>query len=1047
MKNNIKIISASAGSGKTYRLSQELESAVTSGRVRPEAVLATTFTKRAAAELQERVRTHLLRQGRTDDAQRLTAARIGTVNSVCSQLVREFSFELRLSPVLRVLDAKAADYVLQQAMSSVLVDAAEIWPLSYRFGDWDWQADIRVVVSLARSNGIKPQDLVQWAQRSKETYKALLMRPHDDGKQLDESLKAALATFLVEVAKVDDTTKVTEKAIQVVRPALLGLEQHRPLKWSQWAKLASLGVGKRSQPAAAPVRAAAGRHDIHPRLHTDIEMAIDCIFDLAARTLQAYQVQKSELGVIDFTDQETYALDLLGRPEIQSRLRSHIDLVLVDEFQDTSPIQLAIFLRLAAIAPESIWVGDQKQAIFSFRGTDPALMDAAIAQVLGGAEPDTLSSSWRSRPALVQLTSDLFAPPFAARGIPEQRTRLNPHKNEEPAELGHVVECWKLDATNKQEDADALASALTQVLADPTVQVRDPETSVIRSINPSDVAVLCKKNNTCTQVADAVKAQGIHVLLQQCGLTATLEGRVALAGLGLWVDSNNTLAAAELARITTHPDSGDEWLSQIVKCPGEKAFADNQCVKAILEAKEDNLLAGPLEVLDMVISVTKVIDLCRRWGDAGHRLANVEALRCHTLAYIDQCDAQGAACTPNGLLAYFESLKTDALDHQGIARDQNAITISTWHASKGLEWPVTVLFELNDRGPALDVLGVNLISDAGKVDLKDPLAERWIRYWPFPYDGMRRGIPLLKRLEKHAATERANQQRERELLRLLYVGWTRARDRVVLAGRQGKICVGTLQLLDTADSPPATTEPDGNSVTWAGRTIEIKLRSGAPATRAKRDAKPEPGYPTAEPRAYPEAFIQPSATEGTGAVGVAAHIGERIKVRGDTNWEYLGNALHGFLAGDRSEYDQSLRERIAVRLLRDWSVSDVIEVADLLGASDRLNAWIGKQWPECKLRREWPLNARNSEGSIIRGQADLVLETAQGNVLIDHKSFPGSLDQATSRAVEYAGQLSTYAAILTQATEQPLRGVYIHLPISGLILPVEVDAKEALSFG
>ncbi|MBW2737128.1 MAG: UvrD-helicase domain-containing protein, partial [Deltaproteobacteria bacterium] len=68
--NEIKIISASAGSGKTYRLAEFLEAEVVAGRVRPDAIVATTFTNKAAAELQERVRTRLLASGRTDDAQR-----------------------------------------------------------------------------------------------------------------------------------------------------------------------------------------------------------------------------------------------------------------------------------------------------------------------------------------------------------------------------------------------------------------------------------------------------------------------------------------------------------------------------------------------------------------------------------------------------------------------------------------------------------------------------------------------------------------------------------------------------------------------------------------------------------------------------------------------------------------------------------------------------------------------------------------------------------------------------------------------------------------
>ena len=84
----IELISASAGSGKTYRLADALERAVTKENVRPGAILATTFTRKAAAELQERVRTRLLHANRVEDALALAGARIGTVNSVAGALVQ-----------------------------------------------------------------------------------------------------------------------------------------------------------------------------------------------------------------------------------------------------------------------------------------------------------------------------------------------------------------------------------------------------------------------------------------------------------------------------------------------------------------------------------------------------------------------------------------------------------------------------------------------------------------------------------------------------------------------------------------------------------------------------------------------------------------------------------------------------------------------------------------------------------------------------------------------------------------------------------------------
>ncbi len=113
---------------------------------------------------------------------------------------------------------------------------------------------------------------------------------------------------------------------------------------------------------------------------------------------------------------------------------------------------------------------------------------------------------------------------------------------------------------------------------------------------------------------------------------------------------------------------------------------------------------------------------------------------------------------------------------------ENAVVVSTWHSAKGLEWPVTVLFDL-DRDTRFSALGVQVVSERASFDLANPLADRWIRYWPQPYHPMQRKAPFHQRLASDAATLAARQREGSQELRLLYVGWTRARDRVVLAGR------------------------------------------------------------------------------------------------------------------------------------------------------------------------------------------------------------------------------------------------------------------------
>ena len=165
---DIDIISASAGSGKTYRLSTLLDEEVSSGRVRPDAILATTFTRKAAAELQERARNRLLSAGRGQDAQRLAASRIGTVNAVCGDLVSSFAFELGLSPSVEVLDEALAEGEFAKALASSLPPDAEaaLDAVAARFSEVDWRQAVAEICKQARSNNLSPADLRAGKARS-----------------------------------------------------------------------------------------------------------------------------------------------------------------------------------------------------------------------------------------------------------------------------------------------------------------------------------------------------------------------------------------------------------------------------------------------------------------------------------------------------------------------------------------------------------------------------------------------------------------------------------------------------------------------------------------------------------------------------------------------------------------------------------------------------------------------------------------------------------------------------------------------------------------
>ena len=108
----------------------------------------------------------------------------------------------------------------------------------------------------------------------------------------------------------------------------------------------------------------------------------------------------------------------------------------------------------------------------------------------------------------------------------------------------------------------------------------------------------------------------------------------------------------------------------------------------------------------------------------------------------------------------------------------------------------------------------------------------------------------------------------------------------------------------------------------------------------------------------------------------------------------------------------------------------------LLELSLAFQRWAGAAFPKAQWHREWPVQHRLDSGSLVSGFVDLVLDLEDGFVVVDHKSYPGSIADAEARAASHAGQLLAYSRAITAATGKPCLGHYIHLPISGVVIPV-----------
>ena len=1028
----VEIIAASAGSGKTHRLATTFLDEVAAGRVRPEAVVAVTFTIKAAAELEERVRSYLVRKGHTAEAQRLGAARIGTVHGVCARLLSEFAFELALSPRQIVLDPKAAAVALAEALANAMTPARakRAADLGSRMCEFHVHEVAERLIGSARINAISADELRAAAPRSWQGLSEVLGRPLASCAGLERDLLAALEAFQRD-APENDTTGLTREARRHVRKALNRLRSDRSPDWADWARLARLKTGAKSRSAAEIVHASIAGFGRHPQLQEDLKEAIHLAYEAAADALDEYQTYKRERGAVDFTDQLALALEALRTPGVQADLKGEIDLVLVDEFQDTNPIQLAIFIELARLAKRSIWVGDQKQAIFAFLQADPALMDAAIEALLD-EEPVTLDTSYRSRPELVRLTSAVFSPAFDRVGIPPARTVLSPASDTEPEGLGPIVERWHLEGRYPRDRMAAMASGVKELLGDPEVRVR-AEGGETRRPRPADIAVLCRANSECRAIAERLHEVGLESVVERRGLFSTLEVQLALAGLRRWADPRDALSAAVLARLTA-PEGGEiAWLETALRSPYAKGFAEHPLVAAVEARRSARPTAGLLEAVDQVLEAVQAREIATGWGGGEQRLGNLEAVRSLALTYIAECSARRVPATIGGFIAWHETVIDAEKDHQAQVGGRDAVVVRTFHTAKGLEWPITIVLD-HDRRHAVSALGVHVAEEDQPFDFADPLAGRWLRYWPNPFL-WNQGTFLQDALADHPATQLLERRERREGLRLTYVAWTRAKDRLIVASKPKRRLEQVFERVADDNGPLVLEpEPEEDEVIWAGRKVVLRRRTLTASEAQRAENTGGEVYAAAGPREQPPAYVSPSALEATGGAGEAERLGERLSLTGAPDMRAVGEAFHRFLAADRDGLSDAERQQVARGLLRRWDLEGVLEAPDLVVASDRLRSWVEERWPEAVWRREWPIAQRVESGSVIRGFADLVLELHDGFVVVDHKTFPGGLEAARQHAAEYAGQLAAYADVIAVATGKRHLGSFVHLPIAGVVV-------------
>ncbi len=1043
MTGKIHFVSAGAGSGKTYKLTELLYGQLSTGKARPSGVLATTFTRKAAAELRERVRSGLLAREDWAGANAMGQARIGTVNSVCGSLLERFAFEAGLAPQQQVLEEGQAALLLKRAVDVVLEAAPlqELLAIVRRLGlADDWSKHLRSLVDHARANDIGADDLR--TQGPKNATDLLGQFPATTTDNLDAAARATIGGLLPGIEQAAGVKGVQRTAdfIAAVKEFALRLGAGRD-PWANWVRVGKAEPEVALRAATQPIRDVVGRFPEHPRLHADLRRYVELMFATAADALAVYAENKRQLGVLDFVDQEHLLLGVLDHPEVCAVLRDELDLLLVDEFQDTSPIQLALFVKLASLAKETYWVGDVKQAIYGFRGSDSKLMQAVLDALPGlGGDVTILGDSWRSRPVLVQLINEVFVGAFAGKLAPAQITLA---AQREEIDTGPAFANWIVGGKNKVEEAAALALGVRR-LVDESYQVFDPQTKTIRNLRYADIAVLVRINDNVTEVATAFGKAGVPTATEQPGLLGRPEIILALACLRRLVDPEDTVATAEILSLAdcTEPET---WLADRLRhleqgrawgTWKEAGEGSHPVLQRIAGLRCRLPLLSPREAVQLVMTEADLARTALQWtpGEAAARtrLANLDALLALAAQYEDGQRNQRAPATVAGWLLWLTALAKDKAD--GVAEPAvDAVRVLTHHAAKGLEWPVVILRDLHDKVRD-NLWGVSARSMTA-VDVANPLAERYVRYWPWPF-GLQEKFAFATDLANSTAGRAFADEATDEAKRLLYVSTTRARDLLVLARSSRKPTGPWLESLDAGWLCPSGPDeplslPSGATIAHAHWTLDPPTDDVTSFASSERAAvryffPAEAGEPL-----LPLAFRPSDAGPALGTVAEVERIGRRVPLTGAVDVTAVGTAVHACLALALADSSRPLQIDEVRALLEGHGVHDGVDADEVREQVGQLLAWIGQRWPGCRPVAELPVESIRANGQVLRGRIDLLLDTPNGWVVLDHKTFPGPSSEWQSVAMEHGGQLQAYATAVAKATGRSVAEVWITFPIGG----------------
>ena len=869
------VVEACAGAGKTWMLVSRILRALLDG-AQPQDIVAITFTRKAAGEMRARLSEWLHEFAHCDHDGRITALRqrglppaqaealapqLATLQQRLLQSARPveirtfhawFSQLLRAAP-LELLRAQGLSPELQ-----LLEDESDLMPeLWQRFhtavlADETLLADYR---SLSLIHG--RNKLLGWLE-SAFSKRVELRLAHQEGRLLDSMPTAAevVPEFAAFATPLD--------AFAAMRADLqsLAIELGQGKNKTQKTAAVAIETALTSFPAGAGADAdalAAVRAELFTQKGTlvkalgdspllmqlgdqltRLQQALDqdCarawhqqMCGLALVMLDEFEGLKRERGFVDMNDLERGALALLGDPAlsgwVQERLDSQVRHLLIDEFQDTSPLQWhALYAWLSGYVgagggvsgqrpPAVFIVGDPKQSIYRFRRAEPRVFAAARDFVREGLDGVLLACDHtrRNAPPVLAAVNAVFE----QASLAQQYSGFRAHTTEasEPQPLDGVFFIDGDEEAEEEEggtsrEADVWRPSLTEPRREPELHRREAEAERIAACvadllargeaKPGEIFVLARKREGLRVLAQVLKARGIaHAAPEDMALLDAPDVRDLLALLDALASSGHQLSLAHALRSPLFGASeadllwlaaesrsvrwlGVEWP---VEAPAPTAPTEPTAPTArswweVLLQSDAETLSEPLRRAQSLLSrwasmavlrsPHDLLDAIVHEGDLMARLAaavpgSERRARLHAVEALLALSLELDGGRYAGLYGFVRALKSRALK-LGAPAEPDAVQLLTVHGAKGLEAKVVILMDA-EAGPAR--------AESMALAISWPVHEPVPRTVAFIVSEAKPPPSL------QALLDDEKDQRQREELNALYVAMTRARNRLLLS--------------------------------------------------------------------------------------------------------------------------------------------------------------------------------------------------------------------------------------------------------------------------